>query len=60
MKKKTKHRTAAIGMGVAAAAAGGVLAGSRWAYNTAFRPKGDRAAEPHAMPKGRQYDTYKD
>lgn len=50
-----------VGIGVAAAAAlgGGVLAGARWAYNTAFRPNGDRASEPHAMPGGRQYEAYK-
>ena len=67
MKKAKKKPTAstagkglAVGACLAAAVVGGVLAGSRWAYNTAFRPKGDRAAEPHAMPKGRQYDTYKD
>ena len=63
---ENKHTASTAGKGLAAgaclaaAAAGGVLAGSRWAYNTAFRPRRDRAAEPHAIPKGKQYDTYKD
>lgn len=42
------------------AAAGGVLAGARWAYRTAFCPKEDRAADPHAIPAGKQYQSFED
>lgn len=63
MKKKAglrARRAAAVGTGIAAAVAGGVLAGSGWAFDKAFRPKGDRAVKPDVVPDGPQYAPYAD